>query len=192
MSEEKLNEKKTIAMLERGGNLYKIGSHGDEAVNAFGGLYAHTRPEKPVEQPVDDYAERFLDIDELYEVLSLKSNRTDTIYLIEEYLETLPDSLPDESRRDIVSKIVAASGFDYDLLMGDGVLRVKMLKEYAERFALYTDDYISKRQVELDALEQEIKRVNKLIDDRRDLHKKQFQAIEAEAKRLKVILAFIK
>ena len=139
----------------------------------------------------DDYTDKFLEIDELYEVLSLKSKRTDTIFLVEEYLRSLPESLPDESRREIVGKIVAASGFDYDLLMGDGVLRVKMLKEFAERFASHTDDYVAARQTELNDLDQQILRIRKLIDNRRELHKKQFFAIETEAQRLKEILTFI-
>jgi len=145
----------------------------------------------PQPQPATSYIDRYLDIDELYIALSLKSKRTDTIYLVEEYLKTLPESLPDESRREIVNKIVAASGFDYDLLLGDGVLRVKMLKEYAERFARYTDDYVSERQTELDELDQQIMRIRRLIENRRELHKKQFFAIEAEAQRLKEILTFI-
>jgi len=147
--------------------------------------------ERPQPPPVENYTERFLDIDELYDALALKSKRTDTIYLVEEYLKTLPDSLPEESKREIVSKIVTASGFDYDLLMGDGVLRVKMLKEYAERFARHTDDYISARQVDLDELDQQILGIRRLIENRRELHKKQFFAIEAEAQRLKEILTFI-
>ena len=148
-------------------------------------------PERPPEPPVENHTERFLDINELYEVLSLKSSRTDTIYLIEEYLQTLPDSLPEDAKRDIISKIVAASGFDYDLLMGDGVLRVRMLREYAERFAHHTEDYIAARQSELDDLDRQIIAVRKLIDKRRELHKKQFLVIEAEAQRLKDVLAFI-
>ena len=149
-------------------------------------------PEIRQQQPSpEDYTDRYLDIEDLYEVLSLKSKRTDTIYLVEEYLKTLPDSLPDESRREIVGKIVSASGFNYDLLMGDGVLRVKMLKEYAERFARHTDDYVAARQAELDELDRQILRVRKLVEDRRELHKKQFFAIEAEAQRLKDILTFI-
>ena len=153
---------------------------------------APTAYERPQELPLEDnYTDRYLDINELYEVLSLRSRRTDTIYLVEEYLKTLPDSLPDESRRDIVSKIVAASGFDYDLLTGDGVLRVKMLKEYAEKFAKYTDEYIAARNAELAELEQRSVRIRKMIESRRDLHKKQFFAIEAEAQRLKEILIFI-
>ena len=144
-----------------------------------------------VRQPSDRFIDQFLEIDELYEALSLKSKRTETIYLVEEYLKSLPESLPDESRREIVGKIIVASGFDFDILMGDGVLRVKMLKEYAERFAQQTDDYVSARQVELDELEQQILRVRQLVDNRRELHKRQFFTIETEAQRLKDILSFI-
>ena len=147
--------------------------------------------DRQVDLPSENFTDRYLEIEELYEVLSIRSKRTDTIYLVEEYLKTLPDSLPDESRREIVTKIVAASGFDFDLLMGDGVLRVKMLKEYAERFAKYTEDYVSTRNAELDELDQQILRIRKLIEGRRELHKKQFFTIEAEAQRLKEILTFI-
>jgi len=142
-------------------------------------------------QQTENYTDRFLNTEELYDALALRSKKTDSIYLIEDYLETLPGSLPDISRREIVSKLIAASGFDYDLLMGDGVLRVKMLKEYAERFARHTDDYIAARQAELDELDQQILRTRRLIENRKDLHKKQFFSIEAEAQRLKDILTFI-
>jgi len=133
----------------------------------------------------------FLEIEELYAALSLRSKRTDSIYLVEEYMKSLPESLPLESRREIVSRIIAASGFDYDLLQGDGIMRVKLLKEYAERFARFTDDYVAMRQAELDSLEQQMYTINDLIESRRDLHKRQFFAIEAEAQRLKDILTFI-
>jgi len=147
------------------------------------------RPPEP--PPVEDCTEKYLDIDELYEALELVAKRTDTIYLIEEYLKSIPDSLPDDSRREIVRKIVAASGFDFNLLMGDGILRVKMLKDYAGKFAKYTDDYISERNAEVDEYEQEIMKIRRMIENRRELHKKQFFAIEAEAQRLKEILTFI-
>jgi len=139
----------------------------------------------------ENYTDRYLNTEELYDALALRSKKTDTVYLIEDYLQTLPDSLPDSARREIVSKIITASGFDYDLLMGDGVLRVKMLKEYAERFARHTDDYIAARQAELDELDQQILRTRRLIENRKELHKKQFYSIEAEAQRLKEILTFI-
>jgi len=169
------------------------------AMPSFGGLNL-CRNGSPQEEPPapperapqpENYTERFLNTEELYEALALRSKKTDSIYLIEDYLQTLPASLPDTQRRDIVNKLIEASGFDYDLLMGDGVLRVKMLKEYAERFARHTDDYIAARQAELDELDQQILRTRRLIESRKDLHKKQFFSIEAEAQRLKDILTFI-
>ena len=172
---------------------------------AFGGSDLYRSDDAPVAPPApaevypqadrppqpENYTDRFLNTDELYSALALRSKKTDSIYLIEEYLDTLPGSLPDAQRREIVNKLLAASGFDYDLLMGDGVLRVKMLKEYAERFARHTDDYIAARQAELEELDQQILRTRRLIENRRDLHKKQFFSIEAEAQRLKEILTFI-
>ena len=164
-------------------NIFRNGTPSDnKSVDAMQGD-AKSQPE--------NYTDKFLNTEELYEALALRSKKTDTIYLIEEYLHTLPDSLPDSSRREIVNKLIAASGFDFDLLMGDGVLRVKMLKEYAERFARHTDDYIAARQSEIDEMDQQILRSRRLIETRKELHKKQFFSIEAEAQRLKEILTFV-
>jgi len=66
-----------------------------------------------------------------------------------------------------------------------------MLKEYAERFAQHTDDYIAGLQAHVEELNQQILHAQQLIDKRKELHKKQFFSIEAEAQRLKEILAFI-
>ncbi|MCL2221293.1 MAG: hypothetical protein FWC20_03310 [Oscillospiraceae bacterium] len=170
-----------------------------ESLNPFRGERESAPTQLPEAEPaytpqrshVENYTDRYLSINELYDALALKPRKTDSVYLIEEYLKTLPDSLPDSSRRDIVNKIITASGFDYDLLMGDGVLRVKMLKEYAERFARHTDDYVAARHAELEALEQQIQRMKRLVENRKELHKKQFFTIEAEAQRLKEILTFI-
>ena len=152
---------------------------------AFESQQAQTPP------PPQRTTDRYLDIEEIYTTLSINSKPTDTVYLIEEYLKTLPDSLPEVSKREIVGKIVAASGFDYDMLMGDGVLRVKMIKDYAEKFARYTDEYVSIQNAELAELERQMKLVKTLIDNRRELHRRQFLTIEAEAQRLKEILLFI-
>jgi len=166
-----------------------------ENLSSFGNIPTQQSSNEPTYAPnrlqSENYAERYLNVNELYEALALKPRKTDSVYLIEEYLRTLPDSLPDSSRREIVNKIISASGFDYDLLMGDGVLRVKMLKEYAERFARHTDDYIAARQTEVEALERQLNHAKKQIETRRDLHKRQFFTIETEAQRLKEILTFI-
>lgn len=168
-------------------NLFKTNGNGSPDTAAMESVLNESEREP---QP-ENYTDRYLDVNELYDALALRSKKTDSIYLIEDYLSTLPSSLPDSQRRKIVSDLLSASGFDFDLLMGDGVLRVKMLKEYAERFARHTDDYIAARQAEIEELDQQMMRTRKLIENRKELHKRQFYTIEAEAQRLKEILTFI-
>lgn len=135
--------------------------------------------------------DRFMDVEEIYRALNIKTGGTDTIYLVEEYMRTLPDSLPAESRRAIIMKIVAASGFDFDKLLNDGIDRVTKLNEYAATFAQQTDKIVARHNSELDALEKQIQRVRELIGERKNLHKRQFLTIENEAQRLKEVLDFI-
>ncbi|MCL1819064.1 MAG: hypothetical protein FWG36_00245 [Oscillospiraceae bacterium] len=135
--------------------------------------------------------DKFMEVEEIYRALSMKIGGTDTIYLIEEYMKTLPDSLPAESRRAIIMKIVGASGFDFDRLLNDGIERVTKLNEYAATFAQQTDKIVARHNGELDALEKQIQRVRELIGERKNLHKKQFLSIENEAQRLKEVLDFV-
>ncbi|GHV32934.1 hypothetical protein FACS18949_05540 [Clostridia bacterium] len=137
------------------------------------------------------YVDRFMEVAALYGAFSMKTAGTDTIYLIEEYMKSLPDSLPAESRRAIIMKLIGASGFNFDGLLGDGIDRVNKLNEYASQFAQRTDDYIAQRNAELDALDMQMQQIRGMIDKRRTLHKQQFFVIETEAQRLKEILDFI-
>ncbi|GHU93720.1 hypothetical protein FACS1894208_03630 [Clostridia bacterium] len=137
------------------------------------------------------YVDRFMEVAALYGAFSMKTAGTDTIYLIEEYMKSLPDSLPAESRRAIIMKLIGASGFNFDGLLGDGIDRVNKLNEYASQFAQRTDDYVAQRNAELDALDQQMQQIRGMIDKRRTLHKQQFFVIETEAQRLKEILDFI-
>jgi len=135
--------------------------------------------------------DQYLDIGQLYSVFDMKTAGTDTIYLIESYISTLPETLPAELRRSIILKIVAASGFDFDLLLNDGIDRVAQLNDYSSRFASRTEELVERHNVEIDALERQIQQIRETINERKNLHKRQFLTIESEAQRLKDVLDFI-
>ena len=142
----------------------------------------------PASEPDTD---QFLDIDSLYRLFGLKTGGVDTVYLVEAYMKTLPDTLPAELRRSIILKIVAASGFDFDRLLNDGIDRVSRLNEYSSTFAARTEELVERHNVDIDALERQIQQIRELINERKNLHKRQFLAIESEAQRLKDVLDFI-
>lgn len=133
----------------------------------------------------------YLDIELLYRVFGMKTSGVDTVYLLESYIKTLPETLPAELRRSIILKIVAASGFDFDLLLNDGIDRVSRLNDYSTTFAARTEEIVERHNVEIDALERQIQQIRELINERKNLHKRQFLTIESEAQRLKDVLDFI-
>jgi len=142
--------------------------------------------------PADGLAtDRYLELEELYHSFSMKTEGVDTIYLIESYIKTLPDTLPSELRRSIILQIVEASGFDFNLLLNDGIDRVAKLNDYSNDFAVRTEEVVERHNVEIDALERQVQQIRGLINERKNLHKRQFLAIESEARRLKEILDFI-
>ena len=135
--------------------------------------------------------DQYLDIGQLYSVFHMKTEGVDTVYLIESYISTLPETLPAELRRSIILKIIAASGFDFDQLLNDGIDRVSQLNDYSARFASRTEEIVERHNVEIDALERQIQQIREAINERKNLHKRQFLTIESEAQRLKDVLDFI-
>lgn len=138
-----------------------------------------------------DSADRYLDMEQLYGVFRMKTSGVDTIYLIESYISTLPETLPAELRRSIILKIITASGFDFDQLLNDGIDRVSQLNDYSAKFASRTEEIVERHNVEIDALERQIQQIREAINERKNLHKRQFLTIESEAQRLKDVLDFI-
>lgn len=145
--------------------------------------------EAPITGSPDE--DRFLSVEELYERFHLKPAGIDTVYLLEEYIRTLPESLPPEMRRSIVLKIVSASGFDFDRLLNDGIDRVSRLNDYSATFASHTEEVVARYNEEIETLQRQVEGIREAINERKNLHKRQFLELEGEAQRLKDILDFI-
>jgi hypothetical protein len=143
------------------------------------------------DRPAPTDAERHMAVEELYDTFSMKTSGPETIYLIEEYMKSLPDTLPVESRRSIVINILNASGFDFDQLLNDGIERVGRLNSYAKQLSGITEEYVSERGAELEALDRQMKNIRGLMDKRKALYKQQFFTIETETQRINGILDFI-
>jgi hypothetical protein len=137
-----------------------------------------------------DY-DAFTEVSDIYRGLNIPLSGTDTIYLIEEYISTLPDTLPAEMRRSIVLKIVSASGFDFDRMLNDGIDRVTRLDDYSSNFSARTSEILAEYEQEIVDLNEKINSIKVDMDERKNLHKKQFMSLEAEAQRLKEVLDFI-
>ena len=135
--------------------------------------------------------DRFLDVSEILKDYIDGFCRDDTLCQFEDYVRTLPGMIPEQSRRDIVSKIMVAAGLDKEKLIGDGEKRMDILSEYARNFSANTDTFVFPRLDEIEKLEKRISELQSEIKSRHDLQEKQTAVLNNEMKRLETILTFL-
>ena len=136
-------------------------------------------------------SDQFLEISEILKEHIQSSSREHSLYQIEDYVRTLPDMIPDASRRDIVAKIIVAANLDKNTLMDDGERRMDILREYASNFSAATDSYVFSRLDEVDKLQERIDQLRDEIKARHELQEKQITIINSEMQRLKTIISFL-
>jgi hypothetical protein len=135
--------------------------------------------------------DEFCSVSDIYTANGFPLSGTSTIYLVEECIKALPDSLPAEMRRSIVLKFLNASGFDFDTLLNDGIDRVTTLNSYSAMFSARTEEAVIGKSAEINELLSKADMLKEQISERKNLHKRQFLELESEAQRLKDILDFI-
>ena len=135
--------------------------------------------------------DQFLDIADILKEFNSGSSRNNSLYQIEDYIKTLPDMIPEASRRDILAKIISASNIEKGDLVGDGEKRLELLGEYAKNFSSNTDALVFSRLDEIDQLNERISNLRKEIKARHELQEKQIGVINNEVQRIKSIMSFL-
>ena len=133
-------------------------------------------------------ADDFTEVEEIYRKGCLKSGGNETIYLLEEYINTLPDTA---QKRELVLRLVAASGFQVDDLLNDGLARMALIDTFAAAFRNRTEDLLARYSTEAERLARCMELLGEMSEERRRLHQRQIEALADEAERLKAILSFL-
>ena len=136
-------------------------------------------------------SEKFLSISEILKEHLANTPRGDSLYQIEDYVRTLPDMIPEASKRDIVAKIIVAANLDKNTMIDDGKKRIDILSEYAGNCSTATDSYVFSRLDEIDKLQERIDRLRDEIKVRHEMQEKQIAVINSEMQRLKTIISFL-
>ena len=128
-----------------------------------------------VETPEAQLESSAISIEELYEKLQL-SNKEMSVFRIEEFVNALPNELPEEVKRATVTSLLKTAKIDLDVLMDDGDMRaIKLLSLFGKMkdVALAEKETNAKRVVELLAEIEELKTTNlditKMLEDQTKL-----------------------
>ena len=136
-------------------------------------------------------SEKFLSISEILKEHIENTPGGNALYHIEDYVRTLPDMIPEASKRDIIAKIIVAANLDIKNMKNDAVKRMDILSEYAGNCSKSTDAYVFSRLDEVDKLQERIDRLREEIKIRHEMQEQQITAINNEMQRLKTIVSFL-
>ena len=111
-----------------------------------------------------------------------------------ELLATLPAELPIEAKRATVKVTVnamaKATGVTADAIVADASRKLAALASYAKSYAEQANQFTTKADAEIAALEAEIQQRKRAIDEAKSKQAKMVQACTAESDRLDEVLEF--
>ncbi len=157
--------------------------------------YEYERMASEVEsiQPAEEsnVEPEFLGVDEIYGRLQLDYDKRKTIFIVNEFISALPDSLPTDVKRKSVKDIIVVSGIDINNLMNDASKRLDALNTALESQLNKTEEIVANNNLAIAELENQITEIRKEITERKKMQEDQKSAIEYENQRITNIVQFI-
>lgn len=135
--------------------------------------------------------EVLLGVDEIYARQGLNYDKRKTIFMVNEFIQALPESLPIEIKRTSVKNIVAASGINLNELMNDAYIRLETLNQTLQGQIEATEGIIERNNQSIEALEAQILEIKKANTERHKKQEESKNAIEYETQRILNIVQFI-
>lgn len=136
--------------------------------------------------------ERNMTISEIYSIYNLENSDINTIFMLGNFINALPENLPYEIKKKTVMNIISASNTNLNKLMSDGENRINVLKQFSE-------DFYSNIEADISSLHAEIKKLSELIDKhkeqisiRTNMLEEQNHAIKYEAQKINSIIDFFR
>ena len=106
-------------------------------------------------------------IKEIYSSYDIENSDINTVFMLGNFINALPENLPYEVRKQSVMNIIQASKTDFRKLISDGEKRLSVINEFGEKYYNSTNNTI-------DGYKAEIIRLNNLINSYKEkIHKKE-------------------
>jgi hypothetical protein len=136
--------------------------------------------------------ERNMTINEIYSIYNLENSNINTIFMLGNFINALPENLPYEIKKKTVMNIISASNTDLNKLMSDGEKRINVLKQFSEDFYSTIEGDISNLHAEIKKLSELIDKHKEQISIRTNMLEEQNHAIKYEAQKINSIIDFFR
>ncbi len=134
-----------------------------------------------------------LTLEEIYGRYDLTiHSSTDTVFMLEDLLSALPDSLTEEVLKHTVKNIIQVSRLNLEALLQDGEKRINALHELMKDYTTCTSKEIANYRATIAELTASIHQLQEKIKAKEVLLKSQDELVQNETDRIEKIVGFFK
>lgn len=129
-------------------------------------------------------------IEEIYLSSNIENSNVNTIFMLGNFINALPESLPYEVRKKSLISIINSSNTDLKKLLSDGARRLDVLYQFSNDFGESTTDIIEDYKHKIAELKKQISDYEEQISVNENLLKEQNNMIKYETEKINNIIDF--
>ncbi len=148
-----------------------------------------TPPKNNFENSIID---KSLDISEIYALFGMDSNKTNTIFMLGQFINAIPESLPHDIRKESVMNILTAAKSNFTDFIKDGEIRLNTLNDFTEKFHHTVNSKIDEYNMEISKLKSLISDYEIKIENKKNMLSKQDSTVKYELQKINSIINFFK
>lgn len=139
---------------------------------------------------IDSKQKSNLTIEEIYLSYGIENSNVNTIFMLGNFINALPESLPHEVKRESIINIINSSNINLDKLISDGSKRLNVLKQFSKEHYDSINGIIQNYKDEIERLSKLVNDYKEQIQINENLLNEQDNIIEYESKKINNIIRF--
>lgn len=151
-----------------------------------------TTPTPPKNNLKNGTIDKSLDISEIYALFGIDSNKTNTIFMLGQFINAIPESLPHDIRKESVMNILTAAKSNFTDFIKDGEIRLNTLNDFTEKFHDTVNSKIDEYNMEISKLKSLISDYEIKIENKKNMLSKQDSTVKYELQKINSIINFFK
>lgn len=139
---------------------------------------------KEVAKKTDMEYENKMMINEIYSLFGLENSNINTVFMLENFINAIPQNLPKDVIKQSVINIINASNIDLNELLSDGQKRMEALTKVMDGYNSKTNKRIAEYKDEIDKLSSLINNCQEQIKNKEAMLEDQEYLIKIEAEKI--------
>jgi hypothetical protein len=136
--------------------------------------------------------EKNMTIEEIYSSYGVENSKTNTVFMLGNFINALPENLPYDVKKASVKNIISASNTDLNKLLLDGENRLNVLGEFIGKYEDLTVNTVEDYKGEIERLAEIIKKYKEQIKIKETKLEEQKYIIKYEAEKINSIIEFFR